>query len=361
MSKYDYDKSASKIEFKRSATVRDYAPLRELLREYEGINEKSKGEVIAIIDGGGSFEDKEKTLQNLPVYRKLFRDLYPVLRTAETVALSVKNKRSNPDILSLSREVGLKSQADPALLNTLSVTELLYGADKNPLLAEKLAIYNAVLQKEENWVARNNLGAAFLAQAIQEEEQEARNAAIEEANKQFEIAVKAGGQLPEVTVNLGVAYLLQGDTVRAYNALQEALQQTPSQATSERINSLKGALEIKKGDYVAAQASLNTATLSHATRFNKGLVSLLLRDYATAEVSLQELLTLFPGESERSVVHSLLYAKVNYVLAVSLARQSKRAGILEALQNAVAADPDLKGRAISDLEFGNYSDIVRQL
>ena len=364
MDAYDYDQSADKIEFKRSATVRDYAAFRELLREYKGISEKSKEEVVAIIDGGGSFEDREKALQNLSVYRKLFRDLYPVLRTAETVALSVKNKFSNPEILSLSKEVGLKSKDNPALLDTLSVEELLYGADKNPILAEKIAIYRAVLQKGENWVARNNLGATFLAQAIQEDDPEARdarNGLIDEANKQFEISVKAGGQLPEVTVNLGVTYLLQGDTVRAYNTLQEALQQAPSPATSKRINALKGALEIKQGDYAAAQASLNVATLSHAARFNKGLVSLLLKDPAAAEVWFQELLPLFPGESERSAVDNLTYAKAHYALAIALARQGKRTGILEGLQNAVAADPTLKERAISDLEFGDYGDIVRQL
>lgn len=357
MDRYDYKEVADQIEFQKSAIVRNWEAFRQLLREFESISEESKAKMLEIVNGGGTFEDKEKALQEVKGYRKVYSKLYPSLRIAQAIAMSVKEKKPNAEIIVSAQQIAAGNL--PA--DALSQEELLYGAAKTPLLEEKEAIYRAATKQHDSWMSHNNLGAVLLSQAAQEQDQSARNQLIEKASTQLEIATTAGATAAEITTNLAVVYLLQGNTERAYTTLEEASKQEPSEETTSRINALKGALEAQQGNYEAATASLSTAAASHETRYNKGLVALLKKDYPQAETAFKEAQAAFEEAGEESYAKNLTHARLHYCIAILKARQNTREGILEHLQKAIESDPSLKERAISDLEFRNYSEIVGQL
>ena len=72
--------------------------------------------------------------------------------------------------------------------DTLSFEELMYAATLTPSLEEKAAIYEAATKKGSNWNAHNNLGAAYIAQAIENPSNAA--ALADKALAQLEIAAK---------------------------------------------------------------------------------------------------------------------------------------------------------------------------
>ncbi len=55
--------------------------------------QNKKTEYLNIVNGGGDFESQEKSLKKLPTYKKVFKDVYPKLRTAKTEILVVKEKK----------------------------------------------------------------------------------------------------------------------------------------------------------------------------------------------------------------------------------------------------------------------------
>ena len=356
MKKYDYKDTADSIRFQKTSVIRDWKEFREMLREYEGLSEEEKDKMLEVVNGGGTFEDKETALKELSGYGKIFKNVYPSLRTAQTAAMSVKEKRTKAEIMSYTQQIAMDSMST----DSLSHEELLYGAENTPLLSEKVSIYRAATKQKGSGAAHNNLGATLLTQAAQEKDTNVRNQLIEEASTQLEIATKTGEASAEITTNLAVAYLLQGNSERAYTSLEEASSKSPSEETKMRINAIKGALEVQKGMYDAALSSLNAASSSFEVMYNKGLTILLKKDYPQAEETFSKAVEMSMQE-EAQGYNSTTRARLHYCLAISLARQDKREGILENLKKAVEADSSLKERAISDLEFRNYSDIVRQL
>ena len=356
MKKYDYKDISASIQFQKNSIVEDWSACREVLREFKGVSEEEKASMLEVINGGGSFLDKEEALQKLSGYQLVFNKLYPSLRVAKATAMTVKEKRPISEIMAYSKEIGSGNM--PA--DSLSHAELLYGAAETPLVDEKIAIYRAAIQQEGSLTAYNNLGAALLEKAAAETDQSLRNQLIEETTAQLEIAAKAG-QAAEITINLAVVYLLQGNTEAAYTSLTEATSQNPSPETSERLNAIKGALEAQQGKYDDAFSTLNAAVSSTEVLYNKALVLLLQKKYAEADAAFQALKAMFEKEGEEAYKNDLTHARMHYGMAVSLARQETREGMLDHLQKAVSGDTSLKERAISDLEFRDYVDIVRQL
>ena len=210
-------------------------------------------------------------------------------------------------------------------------------------------------------MAHNNLSAVLLSEATQEQNTDMRNLLIEEASMHLETAIKAGAKAAEITANLAVAYLLQGNNERAYESLQEASNMNPSPETVQRINAVRGAIEVQKGMYDEALSSLSAATNSLEVHYNKGLTTLLKKDFAQADAIFSMAMQMVEQSSEGKMHSPRTRARLHYCMAISLARQGNRENLLEHLQSAVALDPSLKERAISDLEFRNYSDIAQQL
>ncbi|HLT73466.1 MAG TPA: hypothetical protein VKZ68_00230 [Ohtaekwangia sp.] len=336
MKKYDYKGMADSINFVLKPVIRDWTGFRAELEKYEGISSEEKAEYLNIINGGGSFEDQEKQMKRLSTYRKVFRDVYPKLRTAKTEILVVKEKKTDAEISVLAKQITQGADAD-----TLSFEELMYAATLTPSLEEKEAIYSAATKKGSNWNAHNNLGAVYLAQA---QENEANATALaDKAQAQLELAARIQ-DAPEVQANLASVQMLKGNPYAAYNHASKALSGGLQGDNAAGVNGVKGAAEIFKADYAAAVQSTSNAPDEVKNLFNKGLAQLLNKDFQNAANSFNDAI-----QKDNS------FALAHYGAAIAAARLDRADDVVKHLTNAVQADSSLKADALADLEFAKFA------
>ncbi|SMD37816.1 OmpA family protein [Reichenbachiella faecimaris] len=343
MRKYDYKDMADSINFILKPVVEDWTAFKDALSAYEGVSDAQKSEILKVVNGAGVFEDKEKALQKLDSYKAIFKDIYPGLRAAKTEVLTVKDKKTNAEIAVLAKQVS----EGTASADTLSSAELLFAGTLTPSLTEKEAIYKAATKKDGSWESHNNLGAVYLEMAAAAEGAE-RTSNVEMAITQLEIAANKNNTA-EVLANMATAYALQGDKAQAYDAVVAGLEKSPSSDHASGMNAVKGSLEIKNGEYDAAFESLKTAKESTSVAFNRGLALLLNKDYENA-------VTGFGNAAEQDAE----FAKAYYASAVASARLKNDADMLASLKTAIEKDPELKEKALNDLEFSNYAAQVAE-
>ncbi|MEO1053327.1 MAG: hypothetical protein AAFX87_22025 [Bacteroidota bacterium] len=337
MKKFDYQGLADSINFILKPIIEDWADFKTALNGYEGISSDEKSEFLNIVNGAGEFEDKEKALRKLTTYKKVFKDLYPQLRTAQTEILTVKPKKSAAEISVLAKQI-VSSQA-PA--DTLSEEEMMYAATLTPSLSEKESIYKEASKKSDSWNSHNNLAAVYIAMAMENPSEGAKYAEL--AETQLDIANNKK-ESAEAYANLGSVYLMQGNAYKAHDALEKANSMGPSSEVQSGLNSVKGVTEIMMADYGSAIQSTTSGQEIAVNLFNKGLAQLLNKDFENAVNS-------FAEATEKDGDFALAY----YGAAVAQARLSNETAVIENLTSAVSKDPSLKQKAIEDLEFRNYA------
>jgi len=331
MRKYDYEGMADSINFILKPVVEDWNEFKEMLSGYEGISDEDKSAIRNIIDGGGTFEDKEDELHKLPAYRKIFRDVYPKLRTAKTEVLTVMEKKSDSEIAVLAKGVA----AGNITADTLSDEELGYAATLTPSLDEKETIYMAATKKNDSWASHNNLGAVYLEKAMKSNDTEL----MEKAVTQFELANRKQ-ENAQAYNNLASIYLVQGNVDKASEAVSKALSMNPSNELSAEINGVKGLVELRQGNYDAAIRSLSSSKESMENLYNKGLAQLLSKDYQNALTTFGEATQKDNGD-----------AMAHYAAAIASARLGNAEQAIQHLASAATADAAVKGMAAMDLEF----------
>ena len=338
MKKYDYKGAADSIEFIQKPVVQDWAALKSALAGFEGVSDDAKSKMNQIINGNGTFEDKEKALQGVDGYDKVFDEVYPTLRSAQTQILTVKEKKTPAEIAVLAKMVA----SGEASADTLTMEEMLFAAAQTPSLEEKVSIYSAATKKGESWIAHNNLAATYLDMAMGGD-----NSKVEDALTQLEIASNLNSDASHITSNMGAAYMMQGEYDQAYGTLSDAA--ANDNDVNARVNSMKGAIETRRGEYDAAKSSFGAASNDGRTNIDKGLAYLLSKDYSQAQSAFDAA----QGDEEMG-------AKAYYLSAVTAARQGSGAGVATNLVEAVKMNPDMKQMALTDLEFRDFADQVAQ-
>lgn len=336
MRRYDYKGMADSIKFILKPVVRDWTAFKNALSGYDGITSEEKAEYLNIINGGGSFEDQEKQLQRLSTYRKVFRDVYPALRTAKTEILVVKDKKSDAEISVLSKQI----TQNQVSADTLSLEELMYAGTLTPSLEEKAAIYEAATKKGTNWAAHNNLGAVYIAQALENPSNTASLASKAEAQLQIAMRLQPAA---EVHANMAAVSLMKGNASAAHNHAQQAISAGLRGDNASGLNGVKGSAEIMLARYADAVRSTSAATETADNLFNKGLAQILNKDYQNAATS-------FRDAADKNSNLGVAY----YGAAIAAARQGNAEQVVSNLANAVKADPSLKEAALNDLEFASF-------
>jgi hypothetical protein len=335
MKKYDYKKQANEIQFVLKPVVRDWTEFKNALANYSGISSEEKAEYLNIINAGGTFEEQEKKMKKLPTYKKVFRDVYPGLRTAKTEILTIKEKKTDAEISVLAKQI----TAGEAKPDALSFEEMMYAATLTPSLAEKVAIYEAATKKGTYWNAHNNLAAAYIAQAIENPSNAASLA--EKAKAQLDIAARLNAA-PEVHANLASVAMLQGNPYAAYAHANRATGLRGDNAAG--LNGVKAAAAIYIARYSEAVSAASAAANTADNLFNKGLAQVLNKDYQNA-------LNSFAEATRINSNHALAW----YGAAVASARLGNAEGVVSNLANAVKAEPSLKEMALTDLEFARFN------
>lgn len=336
MKKYDYQDMAKDIQFVLKPVVRDWAGFTAALSAYEGLSSEEKAEYMNIINAGGSFEDQEKQMKKLKTYRKVFKDVYPQLRTAKTEILTVKDKKTDAEISVLAKQI-TNGQVKS---DTLSFEELMYSATLTPSLDEKAKIYEAATKKGTFWNAHNNLAAVYIAQAI--ENPSNATALADKAQAQLDIAARINAA-PEVSGNMASVAMLKGNAYSAFNNANKALAGLRGD-NAAGVNGVKCAAGIVTAKYAEAVRAGSSSTNNADNLFNKGLAQVLNKDYQNA-------LTSFGEATRANSNHALAY----YGAAVASARLGNADGVISNLTNAVKADPSLKNAALTDLEFSKWA------
>lgn len=338
MDQYDYQGMADGIRFILKPVVQNWNGLKTMLADYDGISSSDKTEWLNIINGAGSFVQKEEELQKLSTYKQVFKDIYPQLRTAKTEVLTVKEKKSKEEIATLAMQIANGSTS----ANELSLEELAYAAANTPSLEEKQKIYEAAAKKNDTWVIHNNLGAVHLAMAMQTTGN-AQRGHVTTALNHFEISKQKNNNV-YASANMAMAMAMQGNLWGAHAGLTEALGMNPNNDLRQGINGAKGAVEIMVGRYDLAINTLNSSTSRSVDQFNKGLVQLLRKDFRNAQATLEGVIRNEAG-----------YVMAHYAAAVAAARQDNENKVIEHLRNATNADASLKEKAMTDLEFRAFS------
>jgi len=342
MQRYDYKGMADSINFIIKPVVDDWTGFKMALNGYDKISASEKQEVLNVVNGSGSFEDKEKRLQKISAYKKIFADIYPGLRSAQTEILKVKDKKSDAEIAILAKMiVEGKAPAD-----TLTYGEMAYAAHLTPSLDEKEAIYLVATKQYPHFASHNNLGVVYLVKAI--EDALVGNDAtgdLENAVIQFEISIKNRETNPHAHGNLGVVLYMMGMVEQGHGEIVTALEMNPPVKHAKGFNSVKGVIEIELGRYDDAVQSLSSVEESSSNLFNRGLAYLLKKEYDAATNNFDEALE---ANSDN--------AKAFYGKAIVAARTGNAADIATNLAAAVAEDADLKETALGDLEFVKFAD-----
>ena len=335
MKKYDYKNVADEIKFIQKPIVDDWSSFKTALASYTGITEDQKAAMLNVVNSGGSFESQEKQLQKLPGYKKVYKDVYPTLRTAKTEILTLKVKKTDAEISVLAKQI----TNGQAAADALSFEELMYAATLTPSVEEKVAIYEAATKRGTNWNAHNNLGAAYLQQAIENPSQ--ASSLVDKAAAQLEIAARLR-ETSEVNANLATIALWKGNPYKAYALANKALNGASSDV-ARGVNGVKGSSEIYMAKYADAVRSESSAASSAVNSFNKGLAQLLNKDYSNASTSFADAIK---ANSNFAIAH--------YGAAVAAARSGNADGVVSNLANAVKVDPSLKEKALTDLEFSKF-------
>jgi tetratricopeptide (TPR) repeat protein len=337
MDRYDYKGAAESIKFVLKPVIEDWNEFKTALGDYDGIDQAAKSEILSIVNGSGSFEEKEDALHKLASYRTVFKDVYPDLRAAKTEILTVIVKRTDAEISVLAKQI-----AEGALgADALSYGELAYAAYLTPSLKEKAAIYEATIKTYDNWAAHNNLGAVYLNMAVAGEGD--MNSNVEKAVTQLQISLNKKNSA-YAKGNVGNAELMQGNTEKAYASISDAVGMNPPSKIIYGFNGTKGSIEIMMANYTDAVKSLSNAVDNADNLFNKGLAQVLAKDYQNAIITFDEL-------SDKDSDYALAY----YGTAIAASRLGKADDVVENVKQAVSSDPELKSKAALDLEFAKYA------
>jgi len=335
MKKYDYKGLADSISFIIKPIVDDWAAFKAELETYEGITSEEKSEYLNIVNGAGTFEEKEKSLRGVASYKKVFKDVYPTLRTAKTEILKVKEKKTDAEISVLAKQITEGTMT----ADTLSEEEMMYAASLTPSLSEKEAIYKEASKKSDSWNSHNNLAAVYIAQAIESGD----NAKADMAMTQLEIANKKQ-ESAEAYANLGSVYLMQGNAYKANEALNKASSMGANNDVTKGMNGVKGATEIIIAKYADAVSSESSAENNATNAYNKGLAQLLNKDFQNAV-----------GSFDDAIELDSKHAKANYGAAIASSRLNQIENVIKYLKEAVSLDPELKNKALNDLEFQAFA------
>lgn len=342
MEKFDYRGESQDVQFIIKPVVDDWSDFRILLDDYDGLSDGEKVEYFEIIGGPGDFDSKERAMQRLPSYRRVFNDLYPQLRIARTEILTTKDKKTEAEISTLSNQIVRGNLT----ADQLTEEEMGYAAALEPSLNSKQRIYEAQAEAYNSPMAHNNLGVVYLNQASRTASSSEKNDLLNKAIRSFEVA-NANGRNGYATHNLGQVYLMRGDFQTAYKHFSDAsTMSAEGDDDFEHVNDgIRGAVDILNGDYKLATLRLNNAPENEVNLFNKGLAFLLAEDYRNATNAFEE-----------SVMVNRDFGYGYYGLAILAARAENDQVANENIKKAVERSSELKRRAATDLEFRKIRD-----
>ncbi|GGK70883.1 tetratricopeptide repeat protein [Rufibacter glacialis] len=332
-----YNNTVSAIDFKVRTLQKNWDAFLGRVQN-SAMPEEQIQQILGIVNGPGSFTEKEEKLQALPSYDYLEMYVYPVLRFAEVTVDYQANPRRDYEVYLLAKKI-VENRANA---DVLTAEEMRYAATLTPLLAEKKRIYESAVETYMNWQSLNNLGMVFFEQAQKEIRPKVKKNLLESAILNLRYAAHRKPEAQQF-YNLAVAYHQHGDPLEALQSYDYAIRLGGPLPVLQQVFTDKAALELSIGQYDDAVRSLSYAGSGYAAQFNMTLLYFLKENYEGAAELGQKLLDSYPKDPT-----------AHYLMAVIGARSQKEDLMAQHLRQAVKAKPTLAEKAIDDLEFKQY-------
>ena len=271
----------SKDQINLQSRWNDWLDFRVHLSNYSEIPEQTKARYYKELDAEGTYLEKGIRIKAIPDFESVATAIYPKLRSA-LVELTAKPV------------VGLNRQKKNLLRESLAVdgkNKLSYAdwalAAATSSLDEKAFLYASMIKWFASPAPFINLGVVRMRQGQELEDNESRAVLWEEAARLLEEANRI--QLtPLGLYNQGQLKVLQGEFWEAYKILSEASVLAKGDAPLfHAIESLRGALDVQRGDYKLALLRFSYPMVSTEDWFNKGLACYLIGDYQAANTAFE--------------------------------------------------------------------------
>ena len=283
------------VKYDISSYGEDWDGFKELVQSSD-IQDKAL--ILQVLSMYDSPVKREAEIKNMSaVFKTLAEEILPQLRRAKVVVdLDVQNK-SNTELKS----------AVSTNLNAMDVEEMLRAATLYDNLNEKGKVYKAAADKYKDARAYNNLGVVL-----------AQQGKFKEAKTALDQAAKIK-DAPEISNNLGVVALAQGDVAGAKKYI--------SALNSADAKRNKALITLAEGDYSAASKEL--------TGYNLAVAQVLDGNLSGA----------------KSTLNSINTAKADYLRAEIAMREGDSTAALANLKSACQKDASLKAAAKQNAEF----------
>ena len=328
----------SKDQINLQSRWNDWVDFRVHLSNYSEIPEQTKARYYKELDADGTYLEKGLRIKAIPEFERVAAAIYPKLRSA-LVELTAKPyvglNRQKKNLLRESLVVGGK--------NKLSYADWALAATATSSLDEKAFLYASMIKWFESPVPFINLAVVRMRQGQELEDNESRAVLWEEAARLLEEANQIH-LTPLGLYNQGQLKVLQGGFWEAYKILSEAsLMAKEDTSLTHAIESLRGALDVQRGDYKLALLRFGYPMESEGDWFNKGLACYLVGDYQGANAAF-----------EASVLAKREFGYGYYGLAMVAMELGQVESASFYLEKALTANIGLKQKIIADPIFSQF-------
>ena len=267
----------SKDQINYQSRWNDWFDFRVNLADYPGISEETKTRYYEELQVEGTYFEKGLRLKALPDFARVAAHIYPKLRTVH-VELTAKPYMG----LDRQKRILLKESLVPGGKNKLSFKDWALAAAATPSLDEKAFLYASMIKWFASPAPFINLAVVRIRQGQELEDYESRAILWEEAARLLEEANRVE-VLPLALYNQGQLKVLQGEFWEAYKILSEATVLAKGDTSLvTAIESLRGALDVRRGDYKLALLRFGIPMEKAEDLFNKGIAFYLVGDYLGA-------------------------------------------------------------------------------
>jgi len=328
----------------------DWFDFRLLLRDDIRISTQRKDEYYSILLSESEFVDQAAQLNKVAGFSEISRSLFPRLR-----AVKIEIEANSLPGLDQDQAMELRKILDENRIGkSLDLGEWAIAGEFSPRLQDKEAIYSKMTELFRSVLPYNNLAVVKMRLAQRTLDSEVKYKLWEEANSLLIQASKLETNA-YVLYNQGQILTLKGEYWEAYKKLSDAsvLSRDPNFL---KINeSLRGALDVIRGDYRLATLRFDYPYSDAKDFFNKGLAYYLANDYGNASLSFEE-----------SVIADRNYGYGYYGLAMVAAKSAQKEVAIIHLKKAIDSNELIYQRALIDPVFEEirseqaFFDIFRQ-
>ena len=285
-------------------TAEDWEGFQELVAQSDI---QDKDVILRVLS---MYKDPEEREQQIKAISSAFREL------ADGILPQLRRARLTANYQLIGRDDDQIKEQIASDASKLSVEELLYGAtlyDEDTKSTENT--YKKTVELYPNDArAYNNLATLAYAKGN-----------YDEAKQWLEKAQRVNANLPEVSANLGLLALQNGDLNAAENYIAKA-------SSANGVQEVIGNLHLAQGKYAQAEQDFAKINSNSAA-----LAQILNKNYAAAATTLKNIQA--PD------------AMTEYLKAILAARTGNKSDVANALQAAYAKDASLRQYAEKDLEL----------